>query len=45
MVYKLLKRWGSEKGSKGGGGGGGGGREGPDHVSCKNFRKIHALCA
>lgn len=43
MVYKLLKRWGSEKGSKGGGGGGG--REGPDHVSCKNFRKIHALCA
>lgn len=42
MVYKLLKRWVSEKGSKGGGGGG---REGPDHVSCKNFRKIHALCA
>lgn len=41
MVYKLLKRWVSEKGSKGGGGG----REGPDHVSCKNFRKIHALCA
>lgn len=44
MVYKLLKRWVSEKGSKGGGGGGGG-REGPDHVPCKNFRKIHALCA
>lgn len=43
MVYKLLKRWVSEKGSKGGGGGGG--REGPGHVSCKNFRKIHALCA
>ena len=42
MVYKLLKRRVSEKGSKGGGGGG---REGPDHVSCKNFRKIHALCA
>lgn len=36
MVYKLLKRWVSEKGSKGGGGRGG---EGPDHVSCKNFRK------
>lgn len=43
MVYKLLKRLVSEKGSKGGGGGGG--REGPDHVPCKNFRKIHALCA
>ena len=41
MVYKLLKRWVSEKGSKGGGGRG----EGPDHVSRKNFRKIHALCA